>query len=385
MDKLILIRYGEIALKGHNRNFFINLLTKNIRKALRGINNRIVNDRGRILVELAENSGDAEQAVERLKKVFGIVSVSVVTKVEKEMESIERAALEMVSRLKTATFKVEARRADKTFPLTSPEICGRVGAYILSGCEGIRVDVHNPETLVNIEIRDKAYIYTDAAMGPGGLPTGSSGKGILLLSGGIDSPVAGWMVAKRGVELQAVHFHSFPFTSERAKQKVIDIAKVLSGYTGGLKLHMVSLTDIQSSINQECPEEQGTILTRRFMMRIAARIAASEGALALVTGESLGQVASQTMESIYVTNASVELPVYRPLLGMDKVEIMERARNIGTYEISILPYEDCCTLFLPKFPETRPKLDKIMQSETHLDIDGLLEEALKSKEVLDIG
>lgn len=384
MDKLILIRYGEIALKGHNRNFFINLLTKNIRKVLKGINNRIINDRGRLLVELPGNGGDAEQAVEHLKKVFGIVSVSVVIKVERDMETIEAAALEMASRLKRETFKVEARRADKTFPLTSPEISGRVGAYILSQCEGVRVDVHNPETLVNIEIRDKAYIYTDAVMGPGGLPAGSGGKGILLLSGGIDSPVAGWMVAKRGVELQAVHFHSFPFTSERARQKVIDIAKVLRGYTGGLKLHMVSLTDIQNSINRECPAEQGTILTRRFMMRIASRIADSEGALALVTGESLGQVASQTMESIYVTNASVELPVYRPLLGMDKVEIMERARNIETYDISILPYEDCCTLFLPKFPETRPRLDKIMLSETHLDIDSLLEEALRSKETLDI-
>lgn len=382
MENLILVRYGEIALKGQNRNFFINLLIKNIKKALRGINNRIIKDRGRILVEV--DGKDLAKARERLKRVFGIVSLSMVTKVEKDMDAIKETALALVQDLKPNTFKVESKRADKTFPLNSPEISRSVGAYVLSGYDGIKVDVHNPDVVVNIEIRDKAYIYSAVEPGPGGLPTGSSGKGMLLLSGGIDSPVAGWMVAKRGVELQAVHFHSFPFTSERAKQKVIDLAKILSRYTGCIKLHMVSLTDIQNSINRECPEEQGTILTRRFMMRIAREIAVNEGALALITGESLGQVASQTMESIYVTNASVDLPVFRPLLGMDKVEIMDRARVIGTYDLSILPYEDCCTLFLPRHPETRPKLEKILQSESHLDAEKLIEEAVKSREILEV-
>ena len=245
--------------------------------------------------------------------------------------------------------------------------------------------MHNPQVTVNVEIRDSAYIYTQVEKGPGGLPTGSGGKAMLLLSGGIDSPVAGWMMAKRGIELDGVHYHSFPFTSERAKQKVIDLAKILKEYAGPFKLHLVSLTDIQKTINQKCPQEQGTILTRRFMMKIARKIAGEGRALALITGESLGQVASQTMESIYVTDASVNLPVFRPLLGMDKVEIMDRAREIGTYEQSILPYEDCCTLFLPRYPLTRPKMDKILASESHMEVERLIEEAVNSREVMEIG
>ncbi|NLO24712.1 MAG: tRNA 4-thiouridine(8) synthase ThiI [Clostridiales bacterium] len=384
MEELILVRYGEVALKGGNRSFFINRLVRNISNALNGIEHRIIKDRGRILVVLPEGSLKLAEAVNRLKKVFGIVSFSRVVKVEKDLHVIKQKALEMVEKQQPDTFKVESRRADKAFPIKSPEICRQVGAYILENSENIRVDVHQPELLINIEIREGAYIFAGQEKGSGGLPTGTGGRGLLLLSGGIDSPVAGWMVAKRGVELEAVHFHSFPFTSERAKQKVIDIAEVLAGYIGGIRLHMVSLTDIQGSINRHCPAEQSTILTRRFMMRIAERIAEETKALALVTGESLGQVASQTLESIYVTDTSVGLPVFRPLLGMDKVEIIDRAREIDTYELSIQPYEDCCTLFLPEHPETRPKLEKILQSESHLEVEPLIRQAVETREILSL-
>lgn len=384
MEELILVRYGEIALKGGNRSLFIRQLIKNIGKALKGIDHSIIKDRGRIFIKPVKVPEDTDRAVERLKRVFGIVSLSRVVMVEKDLDTIKRTALEMVRKRSPGSFKVESRRADKSFPVGSPEICRLVGGFILKNSEGIKVDVHRPDLMINIEIRDKAYIFAGMEKGSGGLPTGTGGKGLLLLSGGIDSPVAGWMVAKRGVELEAVHFHSFPFTSERAKQKVIDLAGVLAGYIGGIRLHMVSLTDIQSSINMHCPAEQSTILTRRFMMRIAERIAGEVNALALVTGESLGQVASQTMESIFVTDSSVNLPVLRPLVGMDKIEITERARSIGTYELSILPYEDCCTLFLPQHPETRPRLERILQSESHLEVQRLIDEAVETRETLEV-
>lgn len=384
MEELILVRYGEVALKGGNRSFFINRLVRNIGKSLNGIQHSIIKDRGRILVEIPGGPNQLQEAVKRLKKVFGIVSLSRVVKVEKDLDKIKQRALEMVESQQAATFKVESRRADKAFPVKSPEICRQVGAYILEKSDNTRVDVHNPDLLINIEIRDEAYIFAGFEKGSGGLPTGTGGRGLLLLSGGIDSPVAGWMVAKRGVELEAVHFHSFPFTSERAKQKVIDLAEVLAVYTGGIKLHMVSLTDIQGSINRNCPAEQSTILIRRFMMRIAEKIAAETKALALVTGESLGQVASQTLESIYVTDSSVDLPVFRPLLGMDKVEIIDRARGIDTYELSILPYEDCCTIFLSEHPETKPRLEKILQSESHLEAEPLISQAVESREILNV-
>lgn len=384
MEELILVRYGEIALKGGNRSLFIKQLTRNIEKALQGIEYRLIKDRGRILVDLAMASEDMDRAIDRLKKVFGIVSLSRVAKVDKDLDTIYKSVLEMVRSAQPKTFKVESRRADKSFPVNSQEICRQAGAFVLKNSEGLRVDVHDPELLINIEIRDRAYIYAGTEKGSGGLPTGTGGKGLLLLSGGIDSPVAGWMMAKRGVELEAVHFHSFPFTSERAKQKVIDLAEVLAGYTGGIRLYMVSLTDIQSSINRHCPAEQGTILTRRFMMKIAEKIAEKAKALALVTGESLGQVASQTLESIYVTDSCVNLPVFRPLIGMDKIEIIEKAREIETYELSILPYEDCCTLFLPEHPETKPRLEKILQSESHMEVEALIQQAVETMEVLDV-
>ncbi len=384
MEHIILVRYGEIGLKGQNRSYFINLLVRNIKSSLKGLEYNLVKDQGRILVEMRGGSKKVGEGMARLKKVFGIVSLSRVARVNKDMDDIQQTALAMVQEQSPGTFKVETRRADKTFALKSPEISRAVGAYILGNTDRTAVDVHNPEVIVNVEIRDKAYIYTLVEKGPGGLPVGSGGKGVLLLSGGIDSPVAGWMIAKRGVKLEAVHYHSFPFTSERARQKVVELAKIMSGFAGPFKLHMVSLTDIQTSINQNCPEEQGTILTRRFMMKIAGEIAREEGAYALITGESLGQVASQTMESIYVTNASVDLPVFRPLLGMDKTEIMVKAREIGTYETSILPYEDCCTLFLPRHPVTKPRLDRILQSESHLEVGRLVTEAVNSRDILDI-
>ncbi len=384
MKELILIRYGEIALKGGNRAFFINRLKENIRSALKGIKHSITGDRGRIFVELTEGSQNLEDAVGRLKKVFGIVSLSRVIKIKKDFETIKEGALDMTIKQRPSTFKIECKRADKGFPIKSPEVCRRVGAHILKNIEDIRVDVHRPELLINIEIRDYVYMYAGFEKGSGGLPTGTGGKGLLLLSGGIDSPVAGWMIAKRGIDLEGIHFHSPPFTSERSKQKVIDLAKVLARYTGSLRLHLVPLTDIQRDIVQNCPPEQGTILIRRVMMKTAAKIAEETGALALITGESLGQVASQTLESLYVTDASVELPVFRPLIGMDKVEIIERARAINTYELSILPYEDCCTLFLPEHPETRPRLEKILQSESHVNIDLFIQRMLETREILNL-
>lgn len=384
MKELVLIRYGEIALKGGNRSFFIGRLKRNIHSALRGIEHSLIVDRGRILVQFAEDFQGLEDALVRLKKVFGIVSLSRVIKVEKDFDTIKQSALEMMNKKRPSTFKIECKRADKSFPMKSPEICRSVGAYILENVENTKVDVHTPELLINIEIRDYTYIYAGFERGSGGLPTGTGGKGLLLLSGGIDSPVAGWMIAKRGIDLEGVHFHSFPFTSERAKEKVIDLAKVLAGYTGRLKLHLVSFTDIQNDIARNCPAEQGTILVRRFMMKIAERIAKETGAYALITGESLGQVASQTLESLYVTDASVNLPVFRPLIGMDKVEIIEKSRAIGTYELSILPYEDCCTLFLPEYPETRPRLEKILQSESHLDAELFVRQAVKTREILNL-
>lgn len=384
MGELILIRYGEIALKRGNRSFFINQLLRNIDSALKDIEHRMIKDRGRILVELSGGPQYAEEVISRLKKIFGIVSLSRVIVVEKCLDTIEQRALEMADKGGATTFKVECRRADKGFPVKSPEVCRRVGAFILKNLGNMKVDVHKPELTINIEIRDSAYIYVDTEKGSGGLPTGTSGKSLLLLSGGIDSPVAGWMIAKRGIKLEAVHFHSFPFTSERAKQKAIDLSGILAGYTGDIKIHAVSLTEIQKIITETCPAEQGVILIRRFMMRIAEKIAEEIKALALVTGESLGQVASQTLESIYVTDASVDLPIFRPLLGMDKVEIIERARAIGTYELSILPYEDCCTLFLPKHPETRPKLEKILQYESRLETEALIQHGVETREILSL-
>jgi thiamine biosynthesis protein ThiI len=363
MEHVILVRYGEIALKGLNRNYFIELLAKNIRNTLRCVSSaKVIRIQGRIIVEIDE--ADLELGLERVQKVFGIVSVSPAIVIDSDIEVIEANAIEQVRAAKDIrTFKITSKRGDKNFPIKSPDLNARLGEVVLDAVAGVSVDVHHPDLDLWVEVRKKTYMYHEFIPCNGGMPVGCSGKGALLLSGGIDSPVAGYLMAKRGVEVIAVYFHSFPFTSDRAKQKVIDLAKIMSQYCGKIKLYVVPFTDIQTTIVEKCPERQTTIIIRRYMMRIAEMIAEKEGAKALITGESLGQVASQTMEGLGATNAVARLPVFRPLIGFDKSDIVEIAERIGTFETSILPYEDCCTIFVPKHPETRPKLPEMLRSE----------------------
>lgn len=385
MEKVILVRYGEISLKGLNRSYFMNKLNRNMKAALAQYQDiKIQPIQGRYLIECLEE--DRDQVVQSLRKVFGIVSVSPAIRLENDLDKIKGVALQLMKKGNSdiKTFKVESKRGNKNFPMKSPEINKEIGAHILINTENIKVDVHNPDTKIYVEIRENAYVYNEIMSGSGGLPVGSSGKVALLISGGIDSPVAGYMVAKRGVELIGVHFHSFPFTSERAKEKVIDLTKIITQYTGPIKLFIVPFTKIQTKIGQKCDERQTTLIMRRFMMKISERIAKKEEAKALVTGESIGQVASQTLESLNVTNAAVNLPVFRPLIGMDKQEITEISYKINTYETSILPYEDCCTIFVPKHPETRPKLEKILKSEELLNVEELIEEAIDSVEIINL-
>ena len=387
MDKVLIIRYGEVALKGLNKSFFENKLMKHISANLREIGTpKIWKSNGLLFASM----GDFEEKefIDRVIKVFGIVSVSVAHEFEGDMEKIYQVALghttEKMQHRKFKTFKVETRRGNKGFPLTSPEICSKVGGYILSNVEGLTVDVHDPDFKLYVDIRDKCYIYSDKIPGYGGLPLGTNGKALLLLSGGIDSPVAGWMVAKRGVEIEAVHYHSYPFTSERAKEKVVELARILAKYCGHIRLHSINLLPIQKEINDKCPEEEMTILSRRFMMKIAERIAKNRDCSALITGESIGQVASQTMQGLTVTDNAVELLAFRPLIALDKVDIIELANKIGTFETSILPFEDCCTVFLPKRPLTKPRVDRIRESENKLDSEKLIEDALLNMTVEDI-
>ena len=363
MEHVILVRYGEIALKGLNRNYFIELLAKNIRNTLRCVSSaKVIRIQGRIIVEIDE--ADLELGLERVQKVFGIVSVSPAIVIDSDIEVIEANAIEQVRAAKDIrTFKITSKRGDKNFPIKSPDLNARLGEVVLDAVAGVSVDVHHPDLDLWVEVRKKTYMYHEFIPCNGGMPVGCSGKGALHLSGGIDSPVAGYLRAKRGVEVIAVYFHSFPFTSDRAKQKVIDLARIMSQYCGKIKLYVVPFTDIQTTIVEKCPERQTTIIIRRYMMRIAEMIAEKEGAKALITGESLGQVASQTMEGLGATNAVARLPVFRPLIGFDKSDIVEIAERIGTFETSILPYEDCCTIFVPKHPETRPKLPEMLRSE----------------------
>lgn len=388
MEKVIIIRYGEIILKGLNRKFFEDKLVKHIRNALRDIGNpQVYKAHSRIYVS-AEGYNERE-IIERVKKIFGVVSISPALRFDVDLDLIKKVALEetqrMMKEIGAKTFKVQSKRQDKKFPLQSMEINKEIGGYILKNTDNLTVDVHEPDVMINIEIREQAYVFTEKVEGFGGLPLGTNGKALLLLSGGIDSPVAGWMVAKRGVEIEALHFHSYPFTSERAKEKVVDLARILAGYCGRIKLYSVNLLPIQKEINEKCPEDEMTILSRRFMMKIAQEVAKKNGCNALVTGESIGQVASQTVQSLYVTNAAVEIPVFRPLIAMDKVDIIDLARKIETYETSILPYEDCCTVFLPKHPVTKPRLEKILLSEEKLDIEGLINSAIEEMETEIIG
>lgn len=382
MYTLLLIRYSEIALKGKNRRFFTNMLEANIRSSLREMPDcRLFRQDGRLFVRV--RSPDVGICLDRLGKVFGIVSVSPVHLTARSPESIREEALSVFREKARAglRFKVQTKRADKSFPLTSQEVSSSVGAWLLQNIPGLVVDVHSPEQLLEIEIREKeAYIFTEKIPGPGGLPVGVSGKALLLISGGIDSPVAGWMTMKRGVTLEALHFHSFPFTSERSLEKVLDLGRILAGWGGSLQLHVAHFTKIQQELRAKAPDKLLVTLMRRMMFRVAGRLAERTGALALVTGENLGQVASQTLESLKVIEHVAALPVLRPLIGFDKEEIIALARRIRTYPVSILPFEDCCTIFVPPHPETRPELSATAAAEAPLDTEGLVSSCLETIE-----
>lgn len=385
---IILLKYGEISLKGLNRPMFEKQLLANVAKALAPLGKfSIRKSQSTVYVEPLGDDIDMQAATERLSKVFGIVNICPAAKCQKTIEYIERTTLECLSQidLNGKTFKVEAKREDKQFPMNSPQLCRHMGAVILKNTAGLSVDVHNPDILVQIEIRKEAFIFTQKVSGAGGMPVGTAGRAALLLSGGIDSPVAGWMISKRGVVLDAVHFHSHPYTSDRAKEKVIELAKIMTQYTGPIRLHIVPFTDIQLDIIDKCPKNYLTIIMRRLMMRIAEKIARESGAMALITGESIGQVASQTMESLVVTDNAVDMPVFRPCIGMDKEEIVTISKKIDTYETSILPYEDCCTIFVPKHPKTKPSISEIQEAEKLLtDPEGMMEKAIQDREIIDL-
>ncbi len=379
MQELLLVRYGEIFLKGLNRPYFIRSLVRKIRYAVRDLGAQVWVSDGRIFVKGFE---DTETVIDRVTRVFGVHSVCPAVEMEKEdFEAVCAQAVKMAEGL-TGTFKVNARRSDKRYPMQSMQINEEVGYRILQANPDLKVDVHHPDHLVNIEIREKAYLYVRVIPAVGGMPVGTNGNATLLLSGGIDSPVAGWMIAKRGVQINAVHFHSYPYTSDRAKEKVLDLARKLSYSCCGIKVHIVPFTEIQMQIHEKCPEEYTTLIMRRFMMRIAERIARQTESEALITGESIGQVASQTMQALGTTDSVVGMPVFRPLIGFDKSEIIAIARKIGTLEISELPYEDCCTVFTPKHPATKPKMEKILEGEQRLDVEKLIEDALASTEMV---
>ncbi|MDU6340815.1 MAG: tRNA uracil 4-sulfurtransferase ThiI [Clostridium sp.] len=383
MNKLILVKYApEIFLKGLNRGKFERQLMNNIKKRLDDIEYEIVVDQGRYFIK----AQDVEAAVERVRKVFGVVEVCLVTEVKRDLTVIKEEVFKMVNEIKPRTFKIETNRANKKFPLNSIETSRDVGGYVLHHYgEGLEVDVKNPECLVNIEIREKgAYIFTskDKIKAVGGLPYGINGSTMLMLSGGIDSPVAGYLMARRGVALNCVYYHSHPYTSERAKGKVKELARILSEYAEKVKLYIVPFTEIQMAIINGCREDELTIIMRRFMMRVACELAERNGIQSVSSGESIGQVASQTMEGLIVSTDCADRPVFRPLVTMDKTEIMDIAREIGTYETSILPYEDCCTIFVPKHPKTKPRLEDMRRAESVLDIEALVNKAIEETEIV---
>ena len=386
MKQLILIRYGELGLKGKNKNQFINRLVENIEHACCDMAGFSVRSTwGRIWVEV--DTAAYSQTVDRLRRVFGIYSMSPVLSVPRELSAIQQAAYDILCQClpQGGAFKVETRRADKTFPMTSPEISRAVANDLFRRLDQrYWADMHNPPFTLQIEIRGEGnFVYGETIPGAGGLPVGCGGKAALMLSGGIDSPVAGWMALKRGVSVQGIHFYSFPFTGEQSKQKVLELAHILAAWQGApFTLHVVYFTEIQKAIHQYCREDYGITLMRRMMFRLAERIAKQNRCLAIYTGESVGQVASQTLESMSVINEVTNMPILRPLIGMDKEEIMAIAKKIGTFDTSILPYEDCCTIFLPKYPKIRPRLDEAKQMEDALDIEALLAEALDKTETL---
>lgn len=389
MFKAFLIKYAEIGVKGKNRYLFEDALVKQIKYALKKCEGEfsIRKTQGRIYVD-ALSDFDFDETVSKLQCVFGISGICPVVYVEDEgFEKLCDTVVKYMDDVypdKHKTFKVQARRARKNYPFNSMEINVEMGGVLLDAYPDLQVDVHKPEIVLNIEIREKIYIYSEIIPGPGGMPVGTGGKGMLLLSGGIDSPVAGYMIAKRGVKIDAVYFHAPPYTSERAKQKVVDLARLVSKYTGPIYLHVINFTDIQMYIYEKCPHEELTIIMRRYMMRIAEKLALDNECLGLITGESIGQVASQTMHSLVATNEVCTLPVYRPLIGFDKQEIVEISEKIDTYETSILPYEDCCTIFVAKHPVTKPNVNFIRRHEKNLDekIDEMVNKALETDEVI---
>ena len=380
MKKVILVKNGEIVLKGLNRSTFEDILIKNMRRRLASVGQfTFRKSQSTIVAEPVDDDIDFDEAVSQVSRVFGIVGFSVAAVCEKDIEEIKRTTLEFLGDdlRNVRTFKVNGKRSDKKFPMTSPEIAAEVGAHILSNIHPLKVDVHEPELTVTVEVRDQVLIHGNQKKGAGGLPIGSSGKACLLLSGGIDSPVAGYMMAKRGLMLDAVHFVSPPYTSRRAELKVHALAKLVSRYAGRIRLYIVPFTEIQEAIKDHCPEDMFTLIMRRLMMRIAQQIALNDGCKALITGESLGQVASQTIDALHCTNAVATVPVFRPLIGMDKDEIIDIARRIDTFETSLQPFEDCCTVFTPKHPKTRPTVDMLEEAEAQFDFAPLVERAVK--------
>ena len=392
-EQVYIVRCGEAALKGDNKPYFERLLVGKIKSALKDEEVYSVDRVEGLILVRTSLSTDSSSVLKKVGRVFGVDSISPATEICYEgMSTVDTineigkvASSVMMSLIENKgikTFKVEAKRADKTFPMESPKIAREVGACVLKACKVLKVDVHEPDALVWVNVRRKyAYIYEEKVMAYGGLPLGTNGKGLVLLSGGIDSPVATFLMAHRGMMIEAVHFHSYPYTSERAYEKVKDLAKLLTTYCGKIKTTSINLLPIQEQIVMNCPEEETTILVRRFMMKIAERVAKKSECQMLITGESLGQVASQTSDSIVVTDAAVSIPVMRPLIAMDKTQIIDIAREIGTFDISIQPFEDCCTVFLPKHPVTKPKLSKILESESKLDCEALIEAALEKAEV----
>ncbi|MBR6478639.1 MAG: tRNA 4-thiouridine(8) synthase ThiI [Lachnospiraceae bacterium] len=389
MFKAFLIKYAEIGVKGKNRHLFEDALVHQIKVSMKKCEGKffVHKTQGRIFVE-AESEFDFDEAVDRLKQVFGISGICPVVYAEDEgFEKLAERVVDYVDKVypdKNKTFKVNARRARKDYPKESMEINADLGEVLLNAYPEMTVDVHDPDIMLNVEIREKIYIYSEIIPGPGGMPVGTGGKAMLLLSGGIDSPVAGYMIAKRGVKIDAVYFHAPPYTSERAKQKVVDLAKIVAQYTGPIYLHVINFTDIQLYIYETCPHEELTIIMKRYMMRLAERLALDTECLGLITGESIGQVASQTLASMAVINEVCELPIYRPLIGFDKQEIVEKSEEIGTYETSIQPFEDCCTIFVAKHPVTKPNPKYIRRHEDRLGekMEELVKTALEGEELI---
>ncbi|MBQ7885685.1 MAG: tRNA 4-thiouridine(8) synthase ThiI [Clostridia bacterium] len=382
MREILLVRYGEVFLKGQNRPFFLRKLVDHVKLAVQNVHGHVWLSDGRIYVS---DYTDQDEAIRRVSRVFGVHSVSPAVEMEKsDFEAVCAQAAKMMEN-RTGTFKVLAKRSDKRYPLDSPAIMREAGGYILEHVPHLSVDVNDPDHVITIEIRGMAYLSVDRTMAVSGMPMGTNGKACLLLSGGIDSPVAGFMIAKRGVELCCVHYHSFPYTSERAKEKVLELARILSEYCGKMRVYVVPFTEIQMEIHEKCPENFTTLIMRRYMMRIAEILARKDGAQALITGESIGQVASQTMEALGCTDEVVNMPVFRPCVGMDKSEIIERAEKIGTMETSALPYEDCCTVFTPKHPATHPRKELVRRAEEKLDSEALIAAAVEGTEIVEVG